>query len=415
MARVLLVTPEFPYPPRQGASLRNNHILRALSLEHDVTLLSTGRAVESRDLEALTPYAHDLYTVPIGRRSMGRRLMELVLSRKPDLALRLSSFALNAALAMLLTTGGDSGRPAFDLVQIEGLELAEAIPIIRAQSPVTRILLDEHNAEAELQKRAFRLDLRSPMRWPAAIYSALQIGPLTRYEAWACRSADSVTCVSEGDALALRSLVSGLNPIVIPNSIDLRLYESATQPGDHQRFDALFVGKMDYRANVDAARWLMDDIWPLVRRARPKATLAIVGQSPPAALARAGGRDGVTVTGLVDDVRPYLFGAGVALLPLRLGSGTRLKLLEAMAARRAIVSTTAGAEGFPIKAGEHLLLADDAASFAAAVDNLLDRPDERARLGEAARQFARAYDWQAVAGRFNQVVGDLLAGRPSPA
>ncbi|MER3514494.1 MAG: glycosyl transferase family 1, partial [Chloroflexota bacterium] len=147
----------------------------------------------------------------------------------------------------------------------------------------------------------------------------------------------------------------------------------------------VFTGKMDFRPNVDAALWLAHDILPRVRQAHPEATLAIVGQRPSPAVARLAKQPGVIITGRVEDVRPYIAGAQVYVAPLRMGSGTRLKLLEAMAMGAAIVSTRLGAEGLPVESGRHLLLADTSADFAQAVTALLDAPAQRQALGRAAR------------------------------
>ena len=164
---------------------------------------------------------------------------------------------------------------------------------------------------------------------------------------------------------------------------------------------------MDYRPNVDAVLWFADAVWPGIRAQKPEATFAIVGQKPHARLERLRDVPGITLTGWVDSVRPYLLGAGVFIMPFRIGSGTRLKLIEAMAVGKAIVSTSIGAEGFAVRDGHALLLADTAAEMGTAVLHLLAHPAERERLGQNARQFAQQYDWRQVIPRFDELYRQL--------
>jgi glycosyltransferase involved in cell wall biosynthesis len=159
----------------------------------------------------------------------------------------------------------------------------------------------------------------------------------------------------------------------------------------------VFTGKMDYRPNWDAALWFARDILPRIRAARPEARFVVAGQKPPNTLLKLNGSNGVVVTGAMDDVRPLIAGAAVYVAPLRLGGGTRFKLLEAMALARPVVSTTLGAEGFAVRSGRELLLADAPADFAAAVLALLSQPAQAERLGRAGRSFVEAgYDWRAI-------------------
>src|SRR5579863_8972933 len=137
-------------------------------------------------------------------------------------------------------------------------------------------------------------------------------------------------------------------------------YFRAPKPAPETRFDIVFVGSMDWMPNQDAARYFLEEILPRLRQAAPRCTVGIVGRLPPRWLTRwSQHAGGVTVTGPVRDVRPYLWGAAISVVPLRIGGGTRLKIYESMAAGTAVVSTTVGAEGLPVKDGEHLFLADD--------------------------------------------------------
>lgn len=404
MARILLLTPQWPYPPLQGTSLRNFHNLRALAQSHDVTLLSYAESDQQVNGDRLSELARLLPPVPVPGRTTARRSGQLVTERTPDLALRLRSEAFEHALVGALEGG------AFDAVQIEGIELARAIDTVRKASSTTRVVLDCHNAETELQRRSLAGDRRQPPRWPAALYSAIQVSRLQRFERWALRAADGVIAVSEEDRHHLQVLAGDGRPItVIPNTVAVADYQWAGLVPEEARFDIVFTGKMDYRPNVDGVLWFAEAIWPLIRQQRPQTTWGIVGQRPHSRLDALRRYPGIVLTGRVAEVQPYLAGAGVYILPLRIGSGTRLKLIESMASGCAIVSTSLGAEGIAVQHGRELLLADTPGSFAEAILDLLDDPARRQAIGERARIFAARYDWQAIAGAFEQFYAELLS------
>jgi polysaccharide biosynthesis protein PslH len=406
MLKILLLTPQLPYPPRQGASLRNFNIIQGLSGQYELTLLSylePGQTADPHKIEPLLRLCAAVHTVPLTLRPGWRRLGQMLFSRQPDMAHRLNRPEFAVALRQLLAT------QRFDIVQIEGIELGPFIRIVKEVSPDSKIIFDDHNAEAELQRRAFLTDLGTPRRWPAAFYSWVQARRLRRFERWACQMADGVTAVSALDAKLLQELVPGLDVTAIPNCIDVEQY---SQPVENPiPFDLVFIGKMDYRPNIDAMLWFAQEIWPIIIERRPETTLAIVGQRPHARLAPLRALPNVAITGQVESVRPYLDGAAVFIMPFRLGSGTRLKLIEAMAAGKAIVATPIGAEGFPLYNNQEALLAMEPADFAHNVLHLLGQPTERERLGQNARQFAVQYDWRVVIPQFAQVYNAAVGKR----
>lgn len=420
---ILLLTPQLPYPPYQGTSLRNYHIICGLSKWHDVTLLSFLETNQSLAPEVIAPLirrCRQIETVPVPPRNTTKRLLQLATTRLPDMAHRLYSLQFEEKLRQLLA------ERQFALVQIEGIELARYISTVRTASPTSKIIFDDHNAETELQRRNFLTDVHLPKRLPAALYSWIQVQRLRRFERWACRAADGVTTVSDTDATLLRNLLLGttihsdkryavkvqsrfpLPPIVaIPNSIDLTYYQ-APEDSNPMPFDLIFAGKMDYRPNVDAVLWFAESIWPRIVAQRPSTTWAIVGQRPHARLAHLKELPGVTITGWVESMLPYWQGAKVAIMPFRIGSGTRLKLIEAMATNTPIVSTPIGAEGFPVTSGQELILVEDSDAMATAVLDLLDNPQKRAALSQNAALFVQQYDWRQVIDRFNDLYDLLL-------
>jgi glycosyltransferase involved in cell wall biosynthesis len=265
-----------------------------------------------------------------------------------------------------------------------------------------RLVFDDHNAEYVLQKRAFLTDVRRPRRWVAAAYSLVQWRKLTGYERRVCRTADRVVAVSDVDAEALRQLAPGLEVTVIPNGVDLEFNRpGAASPAAGMGANALvFTGKMDYRPNVDAVIWFVTAVLPGILARIPDARFYIVGQQPHVRVRALAEHPAVTVTGRVPDVRPYIAGAGVYVVPLRIGGGTRLKVLEAMAMGQALVSTHLGCDGFDFEHGGQACFADDPATFAEAAVALLRDRARAAALGRSARAYVEAnFGWDAIVPR----------------
>ena len=400
---ILVLTPQFPYPPHQGTTMRNYNLIAGLAQRHQVHLLSFGQPDEGQGTP-LDRLCRSVHVVRPPQRSMGQRLKDLFLSRQPDMAQRLPSAEFQAKLSAILE------REEPDVVEVEGIELAQYLFQVAA-SRVTGggplLVFDDHNAEYVLQQRAFETDVRQPRRWIAAAYSFVQWQRLRGYERRACLAADRVVAVSEPDAEALRRLVPGLEPVVVPNGVDMAFYSASVPPlaagSGPSRHDLVFTAKMDFRPNVDAVLWFVREVLPLVRQRSPETRFWAVGKDPHPRLAPLQGEPGIVVTGWVEDVRPYIAGAGVYVIPLRIGGGTRLKVLEAMAMGQAIVSTALGCEGFPLVADQELVIADEPAEFAAAVLDLLSDAEYRERIGRAARRFAGSrYDWRNIVPRLER-------------
>ncbi len=420
--RLLFLTPQSPYPPHKGTTLRNYHLIAELTARHEIDLLTF---VESEDeLRRPTPLStlcRRMDGVVVPRRGLARRLADTFLSRWPDMGLRLWSPAFARKLAAWLADGD------YDVVQVEGIELARyvlqeargkqqetrntqhATLVTHHATRITQYVFDDHNCEYLLQQRTCETDAKIPSRWAGAAYSFVQWRKLRAFESAICRAADHVVAVSDADAAALQRLVPGLTPTVVPNGIDVASYAptSHTLPllagGAEGGADLVFSGTMDFRPNVDAALWFAQEALPLIRQEEPDARFVIVGQKPHRRLDVLRDRADVLLTGTVEDTRPYIAGAAIYVVPLRMGGGTRFKILEAAAMSRAIVSTSLGCEGFPVENERELVIADSPRRFADAVVALLRDPSRRAELGAAARAFVEAYDWKNIIPRMEAV------------
>lgn len=409
---ILFLTPQSPYPPRQGTSIRNYHLIAHLAQRHTVDLLTF--MAPGDEIPADSPlYQHcrRIGTVPQPMRSTTRRLSDLVRSPLPDMALRLESPAMHQLMESWLDdTQNDD---PYDIVQIEGIELAQyARHVDHSKSAA---LFDDHNCEYLLQQRNALTDLRNPRRWHAAAYSLVQWAKLYRYEAAVCRAAQAVVAVSQPDRAALQRIAPSADIHVAPNGIDLAAYEpvkstpqDTTKPRNPNRFTLLFTGKMDYRPNIDAVLWFAEQVLPLLVVAAPEIHFQVVGMNPHPRLDRLRQNTHVEITGAVPSIMPYLDAADAYVIPMRVGGGTRFKALEAMAARKAIVSTTLGVEGIDVHSEHEMLLADLPATFAAAILRLVDDKRKGAplakQLGQAAHNFVAAhYTWDQIIPTFDQI------------
>lgn len=398
--RLLFLTPDLPYPPHQGAALRTYNLIKNLAPQHEISLLSFAEGPDTpKRVAALAQYCAAVTTASPPHRSGAQRALSVLFSPLPDMAHRLPSMEFLNQLRMLLA------RERFDVVQAEALEMAQYGLAVKKgmSSPETRIIFDDINAEYVLQRRAFEADVRQPRRWLGALYSLIQWGKLQRYEAQVCRRVDDVVVVSQADREALRRLLPELKCAVVPNGVDTDYFEPA-DPRMESDLELVFTGKMDFRPNVDAVLWFVEAIMPIIREQLPDTSLTVVGRDPHRRLGALRNLPQVTVTGYVDDVRPHIARASVFVVPLKVGGGTRLKLLQAMSMGKAIVSTSLGCEGINVEQGRHLIVADDPTRFAGAVVELIKNPGRRRELGLAARsQACSQHDWKQITPLLEQV------------
>ena len=393
MAKLLLLTPGLPFPPMQGTALRNWGIISGLAPRHHITLLSFARTAGAAAPELLAA-CERVVLVPQPARSAFARLATLALSTQPDLALRLSSPLYAQHLRTLLAAED------YDVIQMEGLELGCYMPMLRAykqRHPAARIIYDAHNAETMLQHSVVAAETDNPARWLAAAYSRAQLPRLQRFERAVCSSADAITCVAAADAIALQALFPAAQPVLVPNGIWLRDYPQLPPTTETQKPQLLFTGKMDYRPNVDGVLWFASSVLPLVQRAVPGAEFVVAGRDPAPAVQRLAGDAGVRVTGELADMRPCMAAASVYVVPLRMGGGTRFKILEAMAQARPVVSTRIGAAGFAVSHQRELMIADSPAAMAEAIIQLLQEPAKCRALCSTAWAFvSQKHDWSAI-------------------
>lgn len=395
MLRVLIVTMSKPYPPTSGGAIRVHGIIEGLyQARHDVTMLCFYDGLSNIDHIRVK-------TAPPPERTTLSRLHDLFLTNKPDIAGRFYSDLFATRLRQILA------ETRYDVIQFEGIESVCYLPIAKKLQPNAKYIFDTFNAEYDLQRNIYQIDRRKITRWPAAFYSYIQVGRIARFEAEMCRMSDAVIAVSAEDAELLKPFRPDARIHVVSNGIwvDRYMEEEIFDFDGPTVFDGprhipqnnlVFTGKMDYRPNVDAMLWFTDVILPRIQAEIPDVTLSIVGQQPHPRLDHLKSMSNIRVTGFVDSVLPYLQKANVYVAPLRMGSGTRLKLLEAMAAGCTIVATSTASAGLSENIKETMVIADDPDEIAQAVINLLKSP-ERDTLRETVRQRVREqYDWSVL-------------------
>jgi sugar transferase (PEP-CTERM/EpsH1 system associated) len=404
--RILWLKSDLLLPLDKGGRLRTWHLMRHLAKRHDITYMSFAENGQERESEGMREVAAEVVTVPRSDPAKRSLLFYMDAARYladplPYAIAKYRSPAYRSKLAALLR------ERQFELIVCDFLVPAVNLP----KSLPCPAAIFTHNVEAEIWRRHAETKASVPARW---LYR-LQHKRMLRFEDDTLQRFDSVLAVSDAD----RDTIARLYPEaarkpawVVRTGVDTEYFvPSEASPTDPH---LVFTGSMDWLPNEDAMKYFCADVLPLIREQEPRVTLSIVGRAPTPAV-RALAQAGVTVTGTVDDVRPYMEKAAAYIVPLRIGGGTRLKIFEAMAMGKAVVSTTIGAEGLPVVAGEHALIADEPRSFADAVLTVLRDTARRRALETAARTLVvEHYDWSAVAGELDNALR-ITAGLPHAA
>ncbi len=391
---ILVLAPYPPYPPRFGGAARIFHLVRVLAAAHRVTLLCFASSEERASLGPLREMGIAVHTVDYPAGARWKRLHQL-----RSLVGRAYAYHANYSPQMAATLTALLARHRFDVVQ---LEFGDMAGYYRRPDTVLTVL-DEHNVEYRLLERTWRQE-RGPLR---RLYNRVQSRKLRRDELGACRRVDAILTTSDVDRAALAHDVPGIPIRVVPNGVDTAYFVPRATGDAEDPARIVFTGAIDYQPNSDAVLHFCADILPRIRAAVPEATFAVVGKDPPDRVRRLQG-DGVLVTGTVADVRPWMRQAAVFVVPLRVGGGTRLKILEALAAGCAVVTTSLGCEGIELTPGSDVLVADRPAEFAGAVVRCLRDPALRAGLGARGRELVeRRYRWEAIGERLSAFYQEL--------
>lgn len=391
--KILWVKTDFLHPARRGGQIRTLEMLRRLHTRHEIHYVAFDEPANPEGPRRSSEYCTRAYPIPhhVPRRgspAFAGQVAAGLFSSLPVALSRYRSPAMKRAVAQLRATG------RFDSIVCDFL--APAPNLERLEECV----LFQHNVETVIWER-HRDHAPDPVR---KFYFGLQARRMFAYERHVCRSVAHVIAVSEPDADQMR-LRFGLSAVTaVPTGVDLDYFAppDSTPPAT----DLVFVGSMDWLANIDGVTYFAREILPLIRKQRPDCSLAIVGRYPsPEVQALGRGDPAIQVTGTVPDIRPYLWGARVSIVPLRIGGGTRLKIYESMAAKAPVVSTSVGAEGLEVHPPEEIRIADDPEAFAGACLDLLEDPVARARQAQAGWEtVSRRFSWERAAQCFEETL-----------
>ncbi len=400
--RILWVKADKLLPVENGGNIRTYHILRYLSSRHELTFYSYyGGGADKAYEHELQQRLPGSVAVCTGKRelsgiSRGLDYLAHLNSQPPYAVSRFASFQVQDQLRSWFR------EQRFDVAVCDFLDAAVNFPG-RLNIPC---VLFQHNVESEIWRR-HAATAGNPVK---KMMYGMEFHKMQRYEQIAVRKFYHVVAVSESDRALMTQWVDGERITVVPTGVDVAEYRpdpGAPEPGSV----VTFVGAMDWEPNVDGMEYFAGEIWPTIQAEVPEARLRIVGRNPDRRVKK-WASESIEVTGRVPSVVEHLRQSAVVIVPLRIGGGTRLKIYEAMATAKAVVSTTVGAEGLDVRHGQDIMLADDSRSFAQAVIMLLRDRELRRRYERAAAETAARCDWPAIGERFSEVLRSVV-GRKS--
>jgi len=408
--RLLVVCPFFPYPPDNGSRILQFNLIKQAARRHQVWLFSLIQSESERNnVAGIAPYCEDVLAVRPDRQVPGkldgrRRGWDVfggMVHKHPRHFYGAPSSNVVQELAWALS----EWRP--DVLLVSTLFMTNYLwQSLDDLGGVKKILI-EQNVETSIQRQqvgvasSFSVQVRAWLYWLS----------FARFETLACEKFDLVTTPSAQDRQMLLDLAPDLDQTrvaVLPNGVEVASYSGDW--GEPEPGALIFPGALTYHANYDAMRFFLDEVFPLVRRVNPEAVLRITGKTEGVDLGSLKLGAGITLTGYLDDVRPAVARSWACVAPLRVGGGTRLKILEAKALGTPVVATSKGAEGLDVTPGHDILIADDPGQFADAVLGLLDDPMLRQKLALSGRRLVESlYDWQSIGDRLNEIL-ESVAG-----
>ncbi|MFC1863726.1 glycosyltransferase [Thermodesulfobacteriota bacterium] len=385
---ILFLSTRSPYPLISGHSLRTYHILRGVSQNHNVTLVTFVQLEDEsnrENVEHLKSFCNNVFQfkipVDISRIKLILILLLNVFSLKPFTAQKYKAKGMELKIEEIINEGN------IDLIHVDMLHLSVYLNCFK-QLP--KILVN-HNVESMRLYRWFQTE-RNILK---KAFLGLQWLKLRKFERSAMEKFDSCVVVSEIDKELLMEMGISNKIFVVPNGTDTEFFKPSERPPVDDT--VLWLGHMDVHTNKDAVLYLWREIYPILQREYSHVQIIFVGTSPPIEISAAAKHNSqIRVTGFVDDIRPYVDKAAVMVTPIRIGSGTRIKILDSMAMGKAIVSTSIGCEGLHVSDGENILIADDPKSFADKIIKVLTNPSIRINLEKNARKHSQSYDWDQI-------------------
>jgi len=386
--KILQLTTRLPYPPDDGGKIGIFNLTKYLSLRgHRIVLLSiiSGQTKGTPgNIEGLGKWCD----VRVVYKNTGTNLWGLFLNlffKVPYTISKYHSSKVKVAIKKILSKGG------FDLVHIDSLHMAYYGQFIKHEFKLP-LVLREHNVQATTMERYYKRQ-RNPL---VKLYAYLQWKKMHRYEAKICEIFDKCLMITEEDKERIERMNPSVKTCIIPAGVDTSYFYPLKI--EEESGSLVFVGDLSWLPNVDGVIWFYSRVWPRIKKASLPVKFYVIGRRPPEEIRKLSKKDqNIMVTGFVKDVRPYVAKCSVYVVPLRIGGGMRLKILEAMAMERPVVATSVGAEGIMATDRENIMIADSEADFAERVIELLkDRNPRRRVAQEGKRLIEQKYRWETV-------------------
>jgi sugar transferase (PEP-CTERM/EpsH1 system associated) len=397
--RILYLCQRVPYPPQRGDKIATYHQIRHLARNHEVAVACLADGKEDLiNVTGLSPFVTSVDAVPLARRRGHLRMLAALATGTPLTLAYFHESELHRRVAARIH------ERRIDAILLYSSSMAQ---FVEAIDNVPRIMnfcdLDS------LKWRQYADNVPLPMRW---VYS-LEARRLLRYERYVAATFDHSLVCTTRELEDCRLHLPGALVSCVGNGVDLDYFKP--MPCSKEPASLVFTGIMDYLPNVDGVVWFCEEVLPRIRHQVPKVSLTICGARPVRIIQALQRMPGVTVTGRVPDVRPFLARASLAIIPLRLGRGIQNKLLEAMAMGLPVVATSTAFQGVEASSGTDLLVANDVEPFAAAIVRLLGDDALRTRIGQAARATVeRTYSWDAQLSALDAVLASVTCGRRCP-
>lgn len=393
---ILFVTTKCPLPTNDGHSLRSFNLLKQVAAKNNIHLLSFVKyQQEYNSIDELEKICQsvELFEVPENRSkvSLIKTLVFSLLKRKAFVVCKYDTQPMRLAIRRKLSEN------SINIVHFDMLPLAIYLDEMRGQKTV----LDEHNVESMLLKQRVDTQTRQVSKW----FFSEQQRLLEQFEKSACHGVDYIVSCSQDDKKILNNFAPNTPVEVVPNGVDTCFFAPDSTVHEED-FRMIFVGGLNWFPNLDALQWFDKMIMPKILRDFPRAHLHIIGQKGDTISWLNQGS--ITCHGFVEDIRPHIAMASVFVVPLRIGGGTRLKILNAMSMGKAVVSTTIGAEGLGLISGENIVLADQENEFSIKVKKLFTHSEYRNKIAKNGREFIAAhYQWDNIGGKLVNIYEDL--------
>jgi sugar transferase (PEP-CTERM/EpsH1 system associated) len=396
--KILFITPDIPYPLDNGARIRTFAFIKDLSTRHDVSLISFDRSPNDKPRkEVFENICTNLAILPLEkhqqRKNKRQYQLRSLLEKRPYQYISHHSSSMQDCIDQV-----NLGHN-YDIIQVEFSQMG-----YYSFPTGANLILDQHNVEQEILYRTYKSGIFSIRK----LYNYAEWCKFRKDEIDICSKFSMVLTTSKRDKDNLSKELPSTSFTIIPNGVDSTYFRSKNRHPEVENL-ILFTGTINYYPNTDGLKYFISQIYPLIKKQNKSVKFCIAGKNPPSEIQRLAQDQSIAITGYVDDMREYFEKAAIVVVPLRIGGGSRLKILEAMAMSKAVVSTSIGAEGLEVTPGENILIENTPELLAQAVVDLINNEEKRKRIAKNARNLIEEkYDWSLIIHKLEEVYKELI-------